>query len=172
VYFVTAYFPRISDFMSTMTSQLQASFRDAFAGRVVNPVGFGLFMVLLVVSLPAFWTGFQSLMAAWGTPEYSHGPLIPIISLYLFLRELRQTDRPNPTARVRRWQGIVVLSLGLLTALVGNIVRIPDIVTYGFIIWVGGVVLTVYGWERGKRHQLPVLHLIFMLPCRISSTGR
>jgi hypothetical protein len=26
------------------------------------------------------------------TPEYSHGPLIPIISLYLFLRELRQTD--------------------------------------------------------------------------------
>jgi exosortase D (VPLPA-CTERM-specific) len=26
------------------------------------------------------------------------------------------------------------------------------------------VVLTVMGWDRGKKHQLPVLHLIFMLP--------
>ena len=42
--------------------------------------------------------------------------------------------------------------------------RIPDIVTYAFIIWTGGVVLTVFGWDRGRHHQLPVLHLIFMLP--------
>lgn len=150
--------------MSTITTQLQTSFRGAFSGRVLNPVGFGLFLVLLVVSLPVFWTGFESLVAAWSTPEYSHGPLIPIISLYLFLRELRQTDRPDPMAPVRRGPGIAVLSLGLVLSLLGNVVRIPDIVTYGFIVWVGGVVLTVYGWERGKRHQLPVLHLIFMLP--------
>jgi exosortase D (VPLPA-CTERM-specific) len=26
------------------------------------------------------------------------------------------------------------------------------------------VVLTIFGWERGKKHQLPVLHLVFMLP--------
>ena len=31
------------------------------------------------------------------------------------------------------------------------------------IIWVGGVVLTVFGWGKGRRHQLPVLHLVFML---------
>jgi hypothetical protein len=59
-----------------------------------------------------------------------------------------------------------------MMALLGNIVRIPDIVTYGFIIWVGGVVLTVFGWDRGQAHQLPVLHLIFMLPLpNSSSTG-
>jgi exosortase D (VPLPA-CTERM-specific) len=150
--------------MSTMTTQLQNNFRGAFEGRAINPLGFGLFIALVLLSVPVFWSGFVSLAAAWSTPEYSHGPLIPIISLYLFLRELRQTDRPDPTAKVTRWPGIAVLSLGLLVALMGNIVRIPDIVTYAFIIWVGGVVLTVYGWERGKRHQLPVLHLVFMLP--------
>ena len=32
------------------------------------------------------------------------------------------------------------------------------------MLWVDGVLLTVMGWQRGRRHQLPVLHLIFMLP--------
>nr|WP_233141177.1 VPLPA-CTERM-specific exosortase XrtD [Haematobacter missouriensis] len=121
------------------------------------------FMLLLAGSVPIFWIGFVSLAQAWSTPEYSHGPLIPLISLYLFLRELRQM--PPPAAEVRdRWPGILVILLGLAVALFGNLTRIPDIVTYGMIIWVGGVVLTVFGWERGKHHQLPVLHLIFMLP--------
>lgn len=55
---------------------------------------------------------------------------------------------------------VFALAFGIL----GNLVRIPDIVTYALIIWVGGVVLTGFGWERGRQHQLPVLHLIFMLP--------
>ena len=37
-------------------------------------------------------------------------------------------------------------------------------VTYAFILWVGGVVLTVMGWHQGRLHWKPVLHLIFMLP--------
>lgn len=51
-----------------------------------------------------------------------------------------------------------------MIALVGNVTRIPHFATYGLIIWVGGVVLTVFGWNRGRMHQLPVFHLIFMLP--------
>jgi exosortase D (VPLPA-CTERM-specific) len=58
----------------------------------------------------------------------------------------------------------VIIACALALAILGNLVRIPDIVTYAFIIWVGGVVLTVMGWERGRMHQLPVIHLVFMLP--------
>ena len=123
-----------------------------------------LLALLTLASLPLFWMGFDSLVRAWSTPEYSHGPLIPIISLYLFLRELRGAPPVDPAAPVRRWPGLAVIAVGLLLAALGNIVRIPDIVTYAFIIWTGGVVLTVFGWKRGIRHQLPVLHLIFMLP--------
>lgn len=127
-------------------------------------MGMLLLIALMVVSLPIFWIAFESLIGAWSTPEYSHGPLIPIISLYLLLRELRGAPPIDPTATVRRWPGIVVIGFGLAVAVLGNIVRIPDIVSYAFIIWTGGVVLTVFGWSRGIRHQLPVLHLIFMLP--------
>jgi exosortase D (VPLPA-CTERM-specific) len=126
----------------------------------------GLFWLTLLVaaSIPVFWLGFVSLGKAWITPEYSHGPLIPLLSGLLFLRELRQGPQAPPAPPVVRWPGVAVIAAGLALAILGNLVRIPDIVTYAFIVWVGGVVLTVMGWERGRRHQLPVVHLIFMLP--------
>lgn len=132
--------------------------------RNVNPIGLLWFIALIAVALPIFWLGLKSLGAAWITPEYSHGPLIPLISLYLFLRELRNAPPSDPTARVNRIPGIMVIMVGLGLGILGNLVKIPDIITYALIIWLGGVVLTGFGWDRGRRHQLPVLHLIFMLP--------
>lgn len=125
--------------------------------------GSWLFLALCVVSVPVFLTGFQSLIDAWSTPEYSHGPLIPIISLYLFLRELRNAP-PQEGPVTDRAPGIIVLVLALGLAVFGNLARIADIVTYAFIIWTAGVVLTLFGWKRGIKHQLPVFHLVFMLP--------
>ena len=126
----------------------------------------GLFWIALVIasSLPIFWMGFESLARAWATPEYSHGPLIPLISLYLFLRELRNAPAHDPSEPVNRTPGVIVLAIGLLIGIFGNMVRIPDIVTYAFIIWTSGLVLISFGWARGIKHQLPVFHLIFMLP--------
>jgi len=129
----------------------------------VNPAGLFWFALLIAGSVPIFWIGFVSLAQAWSTAEYSHGPLIPLISLYLFLRELRRMPPPKPVVH-DRGPGLAVIAFALLVALAGNLTRIPDIVTYAFIIWVGGVVLTVFGWERGKLHQLGVVHLVFMLP--------
>lgn len=129
----------------------------------LNIPGFLLFLVLCAGSLPIFWFGFESLARAWSTPEYSHGPIIPLISLYLFLREMRAAPADEGAPR-KRWPGVLVIAAGLALAAFGNLARVPDIVTYAFIIWVGGVVLTVFGWQRGVRHQLPVFHLVFMLP--------
>ncbi len=122
-----------------------------------------LFVALCLAPIPVFWLGFQSLVTAWATPEYSHGPLIPLISLYLFLRELR-AEGPVSGPVGARWPGVLVMAGALAIAILGNVAQIADIVTYAFIIWVGGVVLTVFGWTRGIRHQLPVIHLVFMLP--------
>lgn len=135
---------------------------NAFVGSL-NVKGLVCFSFLILGSLPVFWIGLVSLVEAWSTPEYSHGPLIPIISLYLFLRELRKL--PSPVASPSdRWPGILVIMLGLIIAVFGNLARIPDVVTYGMIIWVSGAVFTVFGWNRGKHHQLGVIHLVFMLP--------
>jgi exosortase D (VPLPA-CTERM-specific) len=129
-----------------------------------NPIGMGWFFLMVAGAVPIFWIGLVSLGQAWITPEYSHGPLIPLISLYLFLRELRHAAPINPLTPVNRVPGNIVMALGLTLAVFGNMIRIPDVVTYALIIWVGGIVLTVMGWDRGRHHQLPVLHLIFMLP--------
>ena len=59
---------------------------------------------------------------------------------------------------------MALILFALAFGIFGNLIRIPDVVTYAFIFWVGGLVLTVMGWSRGRHHQLPVLHLIFMLP--------
>lgn len=135
----------------------------SLAGRPVNLAGFVSFVILLAVSIPIFWMGFADLARAWSTPEYSHGPLIPVISLYLFLRELRKAPDYSGE-KVNRWPGLAVVAISMLIAAFGNMVRIPDIVAYSFIIWVGGVVLVCFGWSRGRTHWAPVLHLVFMLP--------
>ncbi|MGI9355125.1 MAG: VPLPA-CTERM-specific exosortase XrtD [Rhizobiaceae bacterium] len=132
-------------------------------GLTLNAPGFGLFLAMCAAAIPVFWIGFESLARAWSTPEYSHGPIIPLISLYLFLRELRHTAPDDGTPR-RRWPGVLAVITALTVAAFGNLARIPDIVTYAFIIWVGGVMLVVFGWQRGIRHQLPVFHLVSMLP--------
>ena len=126
--------------------------------------GLAWLALLVLASLPIFWLGLSSLVVAWVTPEYSYGPLIPLISTYLLLRELRLAPPAPPGTPANRVPGIFVVLLGLLVGIFGNLVQIPDVVTYGLIMWVGGVVLVAFGWDQGKRHQLPVLHLIFMLP--------
>lgn len=143
---------------------IQSSTTTSFTKHRVNVPGLTWFAVLALFSVPVFWIGFVSLAQAWSTPEYSHGPLIPLISLYLFLRELRNAPAVDSTAPVNRKPGLIVIVAALILGILGNLVQIPDIVTYAFIIWTGGVVLTCFGWNQGKKHQLPVLHLIFMLP--------
>lgn len=140
---------------------------DALGG---GRLGFGLLAngpawlgIAALGALTVFWTGLISLVDAWSIPEYSHGPLIPLISTFLFLREMRQVppaDRPVTD----RWPGFAVLLLGLTVGVFGNVVRIPDIVTYGFIVWVAGMVLITFGLRRGSIFWPAVLHLGFMLP--------
>ncbi len=132
-------------------------------GLAMNAPGFLLFFAMCAAAVPVFWLGFESLARAWATPEYSHGPIIPLISLYLFLRERRNAPAADGPPK-HRWPGVLVIAGALVIAAFGNVARIPDIVTYAFIIWVGGVMLVVFGWHRGIRHQLPVFHLVFMLP--------
>lgn len=138
--------------------------RTASVFRALGSPGLAWLVLLVTAALPVWWLGFGSLAAAWSTAEYSHGPLIPVISLYLFLRELRREAPVDPAAPVDRRPGIALVLSALIFGIFGNLVRIPDLVTYAFILWVGGVVLVTMGWQRGRRHQLPVLHLVFMLP--------
>ena len=125
----------------------------------------GLFWLLVAVvgALVFFHEGIEALLVAWQLPEYSHGPLIPVLSLLLFLRQLK--DVPIQTAPVTdRGAGVIVLLLALGMALVGKLSQIDDIVAYALILWVGAILLISFGWAQGRQFWPPVLHLVYMLP--------
>ena len=127
------------------------------------PAGPALLAVAILAATVVFWSGFVSLVGAWSMPEYSHGPIIPLVSAFLFLREMRAAP-PVTHAITDRWPGVIVVLLGIAIGVFGNLVRIADIVTYGFIVWVAGIVLISFGLRRGATFWPAVLHLIFMLP--------
>jgi len=131
--------------------------------RTFGTAGPLLLALAIAGAIAVFWSGILSLGDAWTAPEYSHGPLIPVLSGYLFLRQLK-TVPPDPGARRTRWPGVLVMAGALVIATGGNLARIPDIVTYAMIIWIYGLILVTFGWQRGRQFWPPVLHLVFMLP--------
>lgn len=117
----------------------------------------------ILAALPLFRFGLEGLADAWSRPEFSHGPVIPCLSLYMFLHEMKAV--PPPSAPVRdRWPGVAVIAAALVLAAVGNLVQIDHLVFYALIVWTGGLVLTSFGWRRGLAFWPSVLHLVFMLP--------
>ncbi len=125
----------------------------------------GLFwLILMTMSAVAFfWDGILELLEAWKLPEYSHGPLIPVLSGLLFLRQLKGISidhGPVPD----RWPGFALLLFALMLGAVGRLIGIGDFVAYALILWVGAVLLISFGWRNGKQFWPPVLHLVYMLP--------
>lgn len=128
-----------------------------------DPAGLFWFTLCLLAALPLFWFGLTGLASAWARPEYSHGPIIPLLSFYMYLREMKAV--PPPAAPVTdRTPGVLVLGGALLLALLGNLARIDDLVFYALILWIFGLILTCYGARRGVVFWPSVLHLVFMLP--------
>lgn len=109
-----------------------------------------------------FDNGIETLLQAWQQPEYSHGPLIPILSAVLFLRQLK--GEPIHQGPVNRIPGLLLMGLSLVLGLFGKLADIGDVTAYALILWVGAILLLCFGWDQGKRFWPPVVHLAFMLP--------
>ncbi len=127
--------------------------------------GWGVFwlIVMTIASFILFQDGINELFEAWSLPEYSHGPLIPVLSALLFLRQLKTVPvitGPLPD----RKPGVILFAFSLCLAIAGKLIQIGDIVAYAMILWVGAILLISFGWQRGRNFWPPVAHLIYMLP--------
>lgn len=130
------------------------------AARLAGP--FWLLMAVLAAAM-FFQEGVNALLAAWQLPEYSHGPLIPLLSGLLFLRQLK-TEPVHLGVQNDRWQGVVLLMVAVGFGALGKLAQIDDITAYATILWVGAILLISFGWKQGKHFWPPVLHLVYMLP--------
>ncbi|SFR19365.1 VPLPA-CTERM-specific exosortase XrtD [Poseidonocella sedimentorum] len=121
------------------------------------------FLIALIGAGVFFADGLDALLRAWSLPEYSHGPLIPILSLLLFLRHLRQVPA-EPGPKRDRWPGVAVILLSIALATLGKLANISDLVAYATIVWTAGILLVSFGWRTGWVFWPSVLHLVYMLP--------
>lgn len=142
-----------------------AEHQTPHSARLYGFVNWGVFWLLIATlgALVFFWDGTRALLVAWQLPEYSHGPLIPVLSGLLFLRQLKTVPENHGPARAR-WPGVIVILAAIALGTLGRLANIDDIVAYALILWVGGVLLVSFGWATGKHFWPPVLHLVYMLP--------
>lgn len=134
------------------------SYMSAFLNR-------GMFWLILAVIAAGFFfsNGINALLVAWQLPEYSHGPLIPVLSAFLFLKQLKEYP-VSPGPKPDRWPGVVLIAASLVIGALGILANIDDIVAYALILWVGGILLVSWGWNTGKHFWPGVVHLVYMLP--------
>lgn len=135
---------------------------QSFKG-LTRPWGLFWFCLAVLSAGVYFQTGVAALAEAWQLPEYSHGPLIPILSGFLFLRHLKRVPILSGPV-VDRGTGVVVLLMAILLGGIGRLIQISDFVAYAMILWIGGMILLSFGWRQGRQFWPPVLHLVYMLP--------
>lgn len=129
----------------------------------INAQGLFWLFVATVSAGVYFSNGLDALLTAWQLPEYSHGPLIPVLSALLFLRQLKEVP-VDPGPKRHRWPGVALILFSLVFGALGILANIDDIVAYALILWVGGILLVSWGWQTGRHFWPPVLHLVYMLP--------
>ncbi len=94
-------------------------------------------------------------------PDYSHGFLVPLLSLYFIWErwEILKEGMPSPS-----FWGLGVLSLGLFALVVGVIGAELYIQRASLIVVLSGLVLLILGWKYLWMLSLPIGFLVFMIP--------
>lgn len=118
-----------------------------------------VFSILLLI---IFWDGL-SLMVQWwnGKEEYSHGFMVPLISLFLIWQRKDTLEQVRFTGS---WLGCLVILFGLLVYVIGEFSALYTIIQYGFLITLYGLFLAAMGWQAFKHVWVPLLILFFMIP--------
>lgn len=97
----------------------------------------------------------------WQYPEYQHGFVIPLVSLYLVWA--RATDLQR-TPFAPSWLGVAIVVGGLVVFLLGELSAIFVLVQYAFLITLVGLAVTVMGVRAASVIWAGLVYLVFMIP--------
>jgi exosortase D (VPLPA-CTERM-specific) len=116
---------------------------------------------LLVTFIP-YYNVLGGLYQIWNVqPEYSHGILIPWISLFLIWR---QRDALARTQFVGSWTGLAVMIGGVLLWFLAELSTIYVVGQYSFLVELCGVVLALGGAALMRILAMPIGMLLLMIP--------
>ncbi len=114
-----------------------------------------------------FRDGLIYMIERWDQEEYSHGSLIPIITLFLIWQKkdaLAAMGAGTPLVGPAAWIGTLIVLGGIFVGLVGELSTIYLIIQYAFLMTILGVAMTLVGFRGLKLIWAPLLYLVFMVP--------
>ncbi len=123
-------------------------------------------LVLALLVVAAFAVIFDEGLArmvvkGWDQPEYQHGYMIPLVSLYLiWARATALQHTPFKSS----WVGVLLIGFGLVAFLLGELSAIYTVVQYAFLITLIGVVVAVMGLRAASVIWAGLAYLFFMIP--------
>ena len=129
--------------------------------RKAPAYGMGLALLIVAGLAVTFRDGLGLMLDWWVEPEYQHGYLIPVVSLYLIWARLIELER-TPTGE--SWLGVALVVLGLVGFLIGELSALYAIIQYSFLVTLWGVVLTAIGWRGTRVIWAGLFFLLFMIP--------
>ena len=133
------------------------------AGPASSSTGiWALILANLVGSYLLFQEGLESLYATWlGTPEYSHGILVPLIAGYLIWQRKHEF---HSMVFIGSWGGFLLAVSGLLLFLIGELSALYILQQYAILVFLLGVVLSCTGWRVFRFIAVPLSLLFFSIP--------
>lgn len=149
--------------MNHSTDQLNQPINNSTNQLLSHSTVFWKVGILVAVFIFAYFETILSFFRTWsGRDDYSHGFLIPFISLY-FVWHKRDELRNIPIEPniIGGWILTIIGGLMLLTGYIGSVIMVQQI---SILIVIPGIVLTLLGTNYLKALILPLTYLIFMIP--------
>ncbi len=129
--------------------------------KKTTAINFGLLSLTCLVAFYLYWGGLENIFSRWADqPEYSHGYLIPLISLYI-LWEKRNLLLPY--LRESSAWGIPLCIAALVLLFVGEISALYILIHYSFLLFLFSLSLIFCG--KGTRITwVSIVFLAFSVP--------
>lgn len=118
--------------------------------------------IIIFLTFFAYLPALYDLVADWyNDPNYSHGFLVPLISIFLIWRRRRElAEVPLSSSR---W-GLALIIIGMIFFIIGNGASEYFTVRLSLIIVIFGMILYFFGRRFLQICWFPLIFLIFMIP--------
>ena len=144
---------------------LWARLREAFESPEGRTSLLGVAVASAFLTL-IFWSNLRHFLLSWSTDEnYSHGFLVPFISLYF---ANLAAERGAVERRGGGVLGTILLSGALLLKLATVVIAVGTLGDLAFLIAIAGVTALIGGIDVLKRYGFAIAFLIFMVPLPVS----
>lgn len=131
----------------------------------VKKPGFSLVLVWTALAFLMAWLYVPQMISMvenwWNDPNYSHGFLVPLVSLGLIYR--RRTQLKRVAAGPEPW-GLIFIGMGLFLLLVGQLGHEFYLQRISLIPVLWGLTLLNWGWKFALRVIFPFAYLALMVP--------